>query len=74
MTEFERYIGNLAAVTPEQISRSVAAELDPSQASIVIAGRASQFIDQLRAQYPNVEVIPLDRFDFGTAALAASAR
>ncbi|MFN3725566.1 MAG: M16 family metallopeptidase [Allosphingosinicella sp.] len=69
MSEYGRYLSSLAAVTPEQIARSVAAELDPSQASIVIAGRASQFIDQLRAQYPNVEVIPLDQFDFGRAAL-----
>ncbi len=73
MSEYGRYLSSLAAVTPEQIARSVAAELDPSQASIVIAGRSSQFIDQLRAQYPNVEVIPLDQFDFGRAALRSAA-
>lgn len=74
MREFSRHLDNIGAVTPEQISRSVAAELDPSQASIVIAGRAGQFIDRLRARHPDVEVIPLDRLDFGTAALAAPPR
>lgn len=69
MSEYGRYLSSLAAVTPQQIAQSVAAELDPAQASIVVAGRASQFIDQLRAQYPNVEVIPLDQFDFGRASL-----
>ena len=73
MSEYGRYLSSVAAVTPDQIARSVAAELDPTQASIVIAGRASQFIDQLREAYPNVEVIPLDRFDFGTATLQAAA-
>lgn len=71
MTTYNNYLASIAAVTPQQITASVAAELDPSQASIVIAGRASEFIEQLRAQYPNVEVIPLDRFDFGRASLLA---
>ena len=73
MSEYGRYLANIAAVTPDQIARSVAAELDPSQASIVIAGRASEFIEQLRAQYPNVDVIPADQFDFGSATLRGAA-
>ncbi|WP_166039578.1 pitrilysin family protein [Sphingosinicella sp. YJ22] len=72
MSEYGRYLSSLAAVTPEQIARSVAAELDPAQASVVVAGRASQFIGQLRAQYPNVEVIPADQFDFGGASLRSA--
>jgi zinc protease len=71
MEEFGRYLTNVAAVTPAQISASVAAELDPAQASIVIVGRASEFIEPLRARYPNVEVIPFSEFDFGSAALRA---
>jgi zinc protease len=70
MTSYDRHLARIAAVTPQQVSASVASELDPAQASIVIAGRASEFIDALRAQYPNVEVIPLSRFDFGRATLS----
>jgi zinc protease len=70
MTIYNSHVANIAAVTPQQISASVARALDPAQASIVIAGRASEFIDALRAQHPNVEVIPLSRFDFGRATLS----
>ena len=70
MTTYDRHLVSIAAVTPRQVSASVASELDPAQASIVIAGRASEFIDALRAQHPNVEVIPLSRFDFGRATLS----
>ncbi|HEX8194031.1 MAG TPA: pitrilysin family protein, partial [Allosphingosinicella sp.] len=69
MSEFTRYTSNLEAVTPQQIAASVAAEIDPARASIVVVGRASDFLAALRAQHPNVEVIPLSELDLGTAAL-----
>ncbi|HEX8525529.1 M16 family metallopeptidase [Allosphingosinicella sp.] len=73
MSEYSRHLANIAAVTPEQISASVASELDTGQASIVIVGRASEFLEALRAQHPNVEVIPFDQFDFGSATLRSPA-
>jgi len=69
MSEYERYLPSIEAVTPQQVAASVAAELDPSRASIVIVGRASEFLEALRAQHPNVEVIPFAELDLGTAAL-----
>jgi len=69
MTEYARYIPNLQAVTPQQVAASVAAEIDPAQASIVIVGRASEFLEALRAQHPDVEVIPIGELDFGSASL-----
>ena len=74
MSDFGRYIPGLQAVTPEQVTASVAAEIDPAQASIVIVGRASEFIEAFRAQHPNVEVIPISELDFGSASLRAGAR
>ncbi len=74
MSEFGRYVPSLAAVTPQQVAASLAAEIDPGQASIVIVGRASEFLDALRAQHPNVEVIPIAQLDFGSASLRAAAR
>ena len=73
MTEFGRYLPSIAAVTPQQIAASVAAELDPAQASIVIVGRASEFIEPLRAQHPNLEVIPFAEFDAGAPTLRGAA-
>jgi zinc protease len=72
MSEYAEYLSNLAAVTPAEVASSVAAELDPTQAGIVVVGNASQFIDGLRADYPNVEVIPLTEFDFGSPNLRQS--
>ena len=69
MSDYARYIPSLQAVTPEQVTASVAAEIDPAQASIVIVGRASEFLEALRAQHPNVEVIPIGELDFGSATL-----
>jgi zinc protease len=73
MEEYGRYVSSLEAVTPQQVAASVAAELDPAQATIVIAGRASEFIEALRAQYPNVELIPFDALDLGTPTLRGAA-
>ena len=69
MSEFGRYVPSLEAVTPQAIGASLAAEIDPAQASIVIVGRASEFLEALRAQHPNVEVIPLVELDLGSATL-----
>jgi zinc protease len=74
MSDYARYIPSLQAVTPEQVTASVAAEIDPAQASVVVVGRASEFLEALRAQHPNVEVIPIGELDFGSAALRAAAR
>jgi zinc protease len=73
MSEYGRYIANLAAVSPDQVAASVAAELDPSRASIVIVGRASEFLEQLRTRYPNVEVIPFGELDLGSPTLRGAA-
>jgi zinc protease len=73
MSEYASYIPDLDAVTPEQVAASVAAEIDPAQASLVIVGRASEFLPALRAQYPNLEVIPISELDFGSATLRGGA-
>jgi zinc protease len=72
MEEYGRYVSSLQAVTPQQVAASVAAELDPAQASIIIVGRASEFLEALRAQYPNVEVVPFAELDLGSPALRAA--
>lgn len=72
MSDYARYIPSLQAVTPAQVTASVAAEIDPAQADIIIVGRASEFLEALRAQHPNVEVIPISELDFGSASLRAA--
>lgn len=74
MSEFGRYLPSVEAVTPAQVGASLAAEIDPAQASIVIVGRASEFLEALRARHPNVEVIPFNQLDLGSATLRTAAR
>lgn len=69
MTELAAYAGNVRAVTPEQIQAAFARHLPGSEASLVIVGDAAQFIEALRAKYPNVEVIPLSALNLDSATL-----
>ncbi|HEX8570284.1 MAG TPA: pitrilysin family protein [Caulobacteraceae bacterium] len=69
LEEFNRFAGNVRGVTAQQIGTSVASELDPRQASIVIVGDAKAFLPALREKHPNVEVIPFDQLDLGSATL-----
>ena len=69
MSELAAYAGNVRAVTPEQIEAAFARHLPGSEASLVIVGDAAQFIEALRARYPNVEVIPLSDLNLDSATL-----
>jgi zinc protease len=73
MSEYGRYVASLQAVTPDQIAASVAAEIDPASASIIIVGRASEFLEALRTRHPNVEVIPLAELDLASPTLRGAA-
>jgi len=69
MTDMANFAGRVRAVTASDIQRVAAAELDPSEFSIIVVGDASMFIEVLRAAHPNVEVIPIDELDLNSAAL-----
>ena len=69
MSELAAYAGKVRAVTPEQIEAAFAHHLPGSDVSLVIVGDAAQFIDALRARYPDVEVIPLAELDIDSATL-----
>jgi zinc protease len=69
MSDLAAYAGRVEAITPEQIQAAFAEHLPVANASLVIVGDASKFIDGLRAKYPNVEVLPLTALDLDTAAL-----
>ena len=73
MSEYGRYVASLQAVTPDQIAASVAAEIDPASASIIIVGRASEFLEALRTRHPDVEVIPLAELDLASPTLRGAA-
>ncbi|MBN8553136.1 MAG: insulinase family protein [Caulobacterales bacterium] len=69
MSEMANFATRVRGVTAADIQRVAAAELDPSEFSIVVVGDSAQFIDALRAAHPNVEVIPLSDLDLDSASL-----
>uniref|UniRef100_UPI0025B7F248 M16 family metallopeptidase n=1 Tax=Brevundimonas sp. TaxID=1871086 RepID=UPI0025B7F248 len=69
MSDLAAYVGRVEAITPDQVQAAFAEHLPASNASLVIVGDASKFLEALRAKHPNVEVIPLTDLDLDTAAL-----
>lgn len=59
----------LQAVSPEaalDVSRRI---VRPEGASLIIVGNAVEFIDDLRQNYPNVEIIPVGELDLNSPTL-----
>ncbi|NBW08113.1 MAG: insulinase family protein [Caulobacteraceae bacterium] len=69
MSDLAAYAGNVAAVDGPSVQAAFARALPVSNASLVIVGDASKFIDALRAKHPNVEVIPITSLNLDTGAL-----
>ena len=69
MSEMSNFAARVRGVSAADIQRVAAAELDPSEFSIVVVGDSAQFIEALRAAHPNVEVIPVSELDLDSAAL-----
>ena len=69
LDEINRYIASVQAVTPAQIQKFAGSRLGASDAAIVIVGDAKDFIEPLRKQFPNVEVIKREELDLNTPTL-----
>ncbi len=69
MSNLAGYDDNVNGVTPAQIQAAAAEHLAAADASLVIVGDASVFIDALRARYPNVEVVPLSSLNIDSVSL-----
>lgn len=73
LDEINRYISSVQAVTPAQIQKFAAARLGVRDANIVIVGDAKDFIEPLRKQFPDVEVIRRDELDLNSGTLRRAA-
>ena len=74
VSEATRYTVNLGGVTPEGASAIAARVASSRQATIVVVGDASKFLDKLRAIRPDLEVIPAAELDLDAATLRRAAR
>jgi zinc protease len=56
-------------VTASDVQRFAGSRLDAKGINIVIVGNASDFLPELRKQFPSIEVIPAAELDLNTARL-----
>jgi zinc protease len=69
LDEINNYIRNVQAVTAADVQKFAGSRLSVKNANIIIVGNAKDFIEPLRKQFANVEVIPLSELDLNSAAL-----
>ena len=72
LDEINNYIRNVQAVTAADVQKFAGSRLPTKNANIIIVGNAKDFIEPLRKQFSNVEVIPLTELDLNSAALRKS--
>jgi zinc protease len=68
LTDINRYIGGVQAVTAEDVRKFAASNLGGTM-SVVVVGDASKFIEPLKKQFPDVEVIKMDELDLNSPTL-----
>jgi zinc protease len=68
LSELNRYMSKVEAVTPEQIRRFAEEKLTDDMA-MVLVGDAKQFIDDLRKRFPNARVVQFADLDLNETRL-----
>jgi zinc protease len=69
LNEINNYVSNVQAVTAPQIQKFAGSRLGVGDSNIVIVGDAKDFIEPLRKQFPNVEVIKREELDLNSGSL-----
>jgi zinc protease len=70
--ELNRYIGNVQAVTAEEVKAFAASKLSADGTSIIVVGDAKKFLPALQKEFPQVEVIPVAELDLNSSSLKKS--
>ena len=71
--EAARYADRLAAVSPEAATQVAADYVGSEKATILIVGNAAEFLDDLKAIRPDVEVVDAEALNLSTSTLVAAA-
>lgn len=69
LSEINSFVSNVQAVTAPQIQKFAGSRLGVTDSNIVIVGDAKDFLEPLRKQFPNVEVIRRDELDLNNGSL-----
>jgi zinc protease len=74
LDEINNYVSNVQAVTAPRIQKFAGSRLGVADSNIVIVGDAKDFIEPLRKQFPNVEVIKREELDLNRGSLRKPAQ
>jgi zinc protease len=69
LSSLNDYLPQVQKVSPSQIQSFAAEHLGADNASVIIVGDGRQFLTELKKQFPNVEVIPVDKLDLNKTGL-----
>ena len=69
LSEINNYISGVQGVTAADIQKFASSRLGAQDANIIIVGNAKDFVEALRKQFSNVEVIPQSELDLNRASL-----
>ena len=69
LSEVQAYTGKVEAVAAADVQRFAAEVLDPSLASVIVAGDAKLFAAELTPLMPGAETIPLSELDLDSPTL-----
>ena len=67
--EINDFISNVQRVTAGDVQRFAGSRIDAKDARVIIVGNGREFLNDLRKQFPNVEVIPVAELDLNSANL-----
>ena len=68
LSEINRYISGVQSVTAEQVRKFAGTNLG-GQANVVVVGNSSQFLEPLKKQFGEVEVIAIGDLDLNSPTL-----
>ena len=69
LSDINQYVPKTQAVTAEEVRTFAASHLASKDFSVVIAGNSKEFLDELKKQFSDVEVISLSDLDSSSPAL-----
>ncbi len=69
LSDINRYVSGVQAVTAEDVRKFAASNLGGKDVNVVVVGDASKFVEPLRAQFGEVEVIKASELDLGSPTL-----
>jgi len=72
LNEVKSYPDKVEAVTPDEVQAFAKDVLNPAGASAIVVGDSKLFVNDLKAKWPDLEVIPIAQFDPDNPTLKAA--